>query len=193
MERYKMKKVRFSLALLWIGIVLLMMGIVLSFLGADFSGWSLAGIIGGILSLLVYVVINYAEVKDFSVEYSTRQWANMFLFIVCLVGIIIAIQMIANNHNRRFDLTPQKKLTLAPITKKLLKEMPFPVTVRGFYQENERDNLRDLFELYALASNKFKYELFNLDRNPGLAKKEQSSSMRPRIQAQRQKPWRLPC
>ena len=111
-----MKKVRFSLALLWIGVVLLMMGVVLFFLGADFSGWSLAGIVGGVLSFLVYVVINYTDVKEFSVEYSTRQCANMVLFIVCLVGIVIVIQMIANNHNRRFDLTPQKKLTLAPIT-----------------------------------------------------------------------------
>ena len=171
-----MKKMRFSLALLWIGIVLLMMGVILFFLGANFSGWSLAGIIGGVLSLLVYVVINYTGVKEFSVEYATRQWANMFLFIVCLVGIIIVIQMIANNHNRRFDLTPQKKLTIAPITKKLLKEIPFPVTVKGFYQEEERDKLRDLFDLYALASNKFKYELINLDRNPGLAKKYGVSS-----------------
>ncbi|HPD61660.1 MAG TPA: Gldg family protein, partial [Thermodesulfobacteriota bacterium] len=71
---------------------------------------------------------------------------------------------------------PQKELTLAPITKKLLKEVPFPVTVRGFYNEDERANLKNLFELYALASNKFKYELFNLDRNPGLAKKYGVSS-----------------
>jgi hypothetical protein len=60
-----MKKMRFSLALLWIGIVLLMMGIVLFFLGANFSGWSLAGIIGGVLSFLVYVVINYTGKRIF--------------------------------------------------------------------------------------------------------------------------------
>ena len=166
-----MKNVRFSFAFLWIGIVLLPMGIIISFLGANFSGWSLAGIIGGTLGFLFYVVINYAEVKEFSVEYSTRQWANTVLFVVCLLGVIIVIQMIANNHNRRFDLTPQKELTIAPITKKLLKEVSFPVTVRGFYREDERASLKNLFELYALASNKFKYELFNLDRNPGLAKK----------------------
>ena len=171
-----MKNVRFSFAFLWIGIVLLPMGIIISFLGANFSGWSLAGIIGGTLGFLFYVVINYAEVKEFSVEYSTRQWANTVLFVVCLLGVIIVIQMIANNHNRRFDLTPQKELTIAPITKKLLKEVSFPVTVRGFYREDERASLKNLFELYALASNKFKYELFNLDRNPGLAKKYGVSS-----------------
>ena len=166
-----MKMARFSLALLWIGIVLLLMGIILSFLGADFSGWSLAGIICGALCVLFYVVINYTEVEEFSVEYSTRQWANTMLFIACLLGIIIVIQMIANNHNHRFDLTPQKKLTLAAITKKLLREIPYPVKVRGFYKEDERDELKSLLDLYTLASNKFKYELINLDRNPGLAEK----------------------
>jgi len=171
-----MKMMRFSLALLWIGIVLLLAGIILFFLGADFSIWSLVGIIGGVLSFLFYVVINYTAVKEFSIEYSTRQWANMFVFIVCLVGIIIIIQMVANNHNRRFDLTSQKEQTIAPITKKLLKEISYPVKVRGFYKEDERDDLKALLDLYALASNKFKYELFNLDRNPGLAKKYGVSS-----------------
>jgi ABC-type uncharacterized transport system. len=171
-----MKMMRFSLALLWIGIVLLLAGIILFFLGAVFSGWSLVGIIGGVLSFLFYVVINYTAVKEFSIEYSTRQWANMFVFIVCLVGIIIIIQMVANNHNRRFDLTSQKEQTIAPITKKLLKEISYPVKVRGFYKEDERDDLKALLDLYALASNKFKYELFNLDRNPGLAKKYGVSS-----------------
>ena len=171
-----MKMTRFSLALLWIGIVLLLTGIMLTFLGAECAAWALAGIISGVLCCLIYIVINFTAVKEFSVEYSTRQWANMVIFIVCLVGIIIVIQMIANNHNHRFDLTPQKKLTLAPITKKLLKEIAFPVMVKGFYQEDKRDELKGLLDLYALASNKFTYQLFNLDRNPGLAKKYGVSS-----------------
>jgi len=171
-----MKIGRFSPVLLGIGIILLVVGVILSFLGADFAGWSLAGIIGGILGILLYVVINYAEVKRFSVEYSTRQWANTIIFIVFLLGVFIVVQMIANNHNHRLDLTPGKELTLAPLTKKLLLEVPFPVRVRGFYREDERDELKNLLELYALASNKFKYELFNLDRNPGLAKKYGVSS-----------------
>ena len=171
-----MKIMRFSFAFLLIGIVLLAVGTILAFLGADFSGWSLAAIIGGVLSILLYVVINYTEVKKISIEYSTRQWANMVVFIACLVGIFIVIQMIANNHNRRFDLTPKKELTIAPITKKVLNDISYPITVRGFYKQDERDELSDLFDLYALASNKFKYELFNLDRNPGLAKKYGVSS-----------------
>ncbi|MCX8012420.1 MAG: hypothetical protein N3A64_04640, partial [Desulfobacterota bacterium] len=71
-----MKIIRFSPLLLGMGIILLLAGIILSFLGSTFAGWAFAGIIGGILSILIYVVINYAEVKQFSIEYSTRQWAN---------------------------------------------------------------------------------------------------------------------
>ncbi|MBW1679007.1 MAG: hypothetical protein JRJ08_02510, partial [Deltaproteobacteria bacterium] len=143
-----MKKVSLSLTILWIGIVLLITGTILTFLGAYYTTWALTGVIGGILSILIYIVINYIEVKDFFVEYSTRQWANTAMFIVLLVGIVIVVQMIANNHNYRFDLTPEGEMSLAPITRKVLQEVPFPVKVTGFYRRKERYELYNLFELY---------------------------------------------
>jgi len=178
MARYEMKKVSLSLTVLWIGIVLLITGTILTFLGAYYTTWALTGVIGGILSILIYIVINYIEVKDFFVEYSTRQWANTAMFIVLLVGIVIVVQMIANNHNYRFDLTPEGEMSLAPITRKVLQEVPFPVKVTGFYRRKERYELNNLFELYRMASKKFKYELYDLDRNPGLAKKYGVSAYR---------------
>lgn len=171
-----MKKSTVSLSLLWVGIVLLLSGIVLTTLGAYFTTWALLGIMVGTLGILLYVVLNYGEVRDFFVEYSTRQWANTIVFVVLLVGIVIVIQMIANNHNRRFDLTPKGDLSLAPITKKVLQDVAYPVKLIGFYKEDEREEIYHLFELYRMASDKFSYELHNLDRNPGLAKKYEVGS-----------------
>lgn len=171
-----MKKSTVSLSLLWLGLVLLLTGIVLTTLGAYFTTWALLGIMGGTLGILLYVVFNYGEVRDFFVEYSTRQWANTFVFVALLVGIVIVIQMIANNHNRRLDLTPKGDLSLAPITKKVLQDVAYPVKAIGFYKQEEREELYHLFELYRMASDKFSYELHDLDRNPGLAKKYEVGS-----------------
>lgn len=171
-----MKKSSLSLSLLWLGIVLLFSGIVLTTLGAYFTTWALLAMMGGTLGILLYVVLNYGEVRDFFVEYSTRQWANTIVFVVLLVGIVIVIQMIANHHNRRFDLTPKGDLSLAPITKKVLQDVAYPVKAIGFYKQDERAELYQLFELYRMASDKFTYELHDLDRNPGLAKKYEVGS-----------------
>ncbi len=166
-----MKKTSLSITFLWVGVFLLITGIILTFLGAYYATWALLGIMGGVLGILLYIVLNYTEVRDFFIEYSTRQWANTIIFITLLIGIIIVIQMIANNHNYRIDLTPEGEMSLAPITKKVLKEVAFPIKVIGFYRREERQELHELLELYSLASKKFKYELYDLDRTPGLAKK----------------------
>lgn len=166
-----MKKGSLSLSLLWIGIVLLITGTIFTFFGIAYTTWAIVAIMGGALGVLVYIVINYDEVKNFLIEYSTRQWANMTIFIVLLLGIIILVQTIANRHNHRFDLTPEGTMSLAPITKKLLQDVSSPVKVLGFYRREERGEMDKLMELYLLASKKFSYELYDLDRNPGLAKK----------------------
>jgi len=166
-----MKKSSLSLSILWIGVVLLIAGIVLTFFGLEYASWAFMGIMGGIIGILVYVVINYTQVVGFFVEYSTRQWANTVIFIVLLVGIVIIVQMIANNHNYRFDLTPEGDLTLAPITTKVLRDVASPIKVTGFYRRDERDELLNLCEMYGLATDKFTYDLHDLDRNPGMAKR----------------------
>ncbi|HNR12833.1 MAG TPA: Gldg family protein [Thermodesulfobacteriota bacterium] len=166
-----MKKEVLSIQLLWIGIVVLAGGITLRFLGATYVVWSLLGILLGTVLILIYVFFNFSAVQEFLVSYSTRQWAIMSVFILLLIAVMIVVQMIANNHNYRFDLTSDKKMTLAPMTEKLLRESAAPVKVIGFYQENERDDMQTMMDMYSLASKRFSYELYNLDRNPGLAQR----------------------
>jgi len=164
-----MKKEGLSLNLLWLGIVVLATGFILGFLGAEYRFWSLLGMLAGAAMLLMYVVFNFTAVQDAAQAYATRQWATMVVFIVLLLGVMIVIQMIANKHNFRFDLTEEGEMTVAPITRKLLNEAEQPITVIGFYQPDERDKLESLLEMYRVASDRFTYELHNLDRNPGLA------------------------
>jgi len=166
-----MKKVSLSLGSLWLGIILVITGTMLTFFGADYTVWAIMGLMVGTVAVLLYVVINYTKVKNFLVEYSTRQWANMIIFVILLLGIVIVIQMIANNYNYRFDLTSEGEMSLAPITSKVLQEVSSPVKVIGFYRRDDKEELSHLLELYSLASDKFDYEIYDLDRTPGMAAK----------------------
>ena len=162
---------KISLLTLWAGIVLLIVGITLIFSGIAYTMWAVVPILLGSLGILIYVFINYERVKNFLIEYSTRQWANKIMCFVVLMGMVISVQIIADTHNYRFDLTSEGRLSLPSTTNKILLESAYPIKAIGFYSRGDRLLLYDLFEKYGLASDKFTYKLYNLDRNPGLAQK----------------------
>lgn len=162
---------KISLLTLWAGIVLLVVGVTLIFFGIAYTMWAIGAMLSGSLGILVYVFINYERVKDFLIEYSTRQWANKVICFLVLMGVVISVQILADTHNYRFDLTPDGRLSLPSTTKKVLLEAAYPIKAIGFHSRDERLFLYDLFEKYGLASDKFTYKLYNFDRNPGLAEK----------------------
>ncbi|RPJ01367.1 MAG: hypothetical protein EHM36_13520, partial [Deltaproteobacteria bacterium] len=53
----------------------------------------------------------------------------------------------------------------------ILDSLEERIDVTVFYQSGERLELNDLLNQYALESSKFHFELYDLDRNPGMAKK----------------------
>jgi ABC-type uncharacterized transport system involved in gliding motility auxiliary subunit len=92
------------------------------------------------------------------------------------VGIFIFIDLIITKHNVRLDLTPTKKFTLSPQTKKVLKELKKDINIINFYKAGERAETEDILEFFSLECPRIKYKMVNLDRNPGLAKKYKISS-----------------
>ena len=100
---------------------------------------------------------------------STYAWFNLITSSLLLLAILSLIEVIAWNHNKRFDLTPTKRYTLSPFSKNLLSNLPHEVKVAVFYQRDQKSEFEDLLRQYASASPKFRYEFYNLDGNPGKA------------------------
>jgi ABC-type uncharacterized transport system involved in gliding motility auxiliary subunit len=101
---------------------------------------------------------------------SIHYWFNLIASSLILLAILSFIEVISWNHNKRFDLTPTKRYTLSPFTKNLLQGLTGEVKVVVFYQRDQQSGFEDLLRQYASASSKFRYEFYNLDRNPGKAK-----------------------
>ena len=100
---------------------------------------------------------------------STYAWFNLITGSLLLLAILSLIEVIAWNHNRRFDLTPTKRYTLSPFSKNLLSNLTREVKVIVFYQRDQQSEFVDLLRQYASASQRFTYEFYNLDGNPGKA------------------------
>lgn len=157
--------------LLWFSIFLALSGLALIAFGGDWRLWGLGGLLGGILGALTYTVLNYAEVRHFLFEYGTRQWLSLVMFVILLLGIVILIQTIANRHNVRFDLTPRKDMSLYAASEKIMERITAPIRVTAFFQRNQKRELMNVLDPFALASRHFTYHLYDPDRNPALAKR----------------------
>ncbi len=144
--------------------------------GGGFRLWGMGGLLAGILGTLTYIVLNYSEVQSFLFAYRTRQWFSLVLFVVLLLGVVIMIQAIANRHNIRFDMTPRKDMSLSAASKRIMEDIRTPIHVTAFYQRNQKREMMNILDPFALVSRHFTYTLYDPDRNPALAKRYGISS-----------------
>ncbi|MBN2106332.1 MAG: Gldg family protein [Deltaproteobacteria bacterium] len=96
-------------------------------------------------------------------------WIELALLVFFAAGSLILINLIAVRHNHRIDLTPEKRYTLADQTVQVLGKLAGPLRATVFYRAQEKQELQDVLELFSRASEKFAYELLDLEKNPARA------------------------
>jgi ABC-type uncharacterized transport system involved in gliding motility auxiliary subunit len=102
---------------------------------------------------------------------TTRRSLLLGLEILFLVAIVVSLETLASRANQRFDLTPEKKFSLSPLTVQALGALREPVRVTVFYRRGDREKHDELLNLMAAENPLFSYQLFDLDRAPGLAQR----------------------
>jgi gliding motility-associatede transport system auxiliary component len=102
--------------------------------------------------------------------------AVQILMAAVLFGLLVVL---ADNHNRRFDLTPTKSFILSDEARHVAQSVTVPIKITAFYnsQDSEqRRQMEDLLQLFRDASPRISYRLLDLDRSPAMAKKYNVSS-----------------
>ncbi len=102
--------------------------------------------------------------------------ANLLVYTLVGLGIIVLANWFVSRHNHRWDLTPNKKYSLSPQTTKLLKDLDRDVTIYAFDRERRFGELRDLLDNFTAASNRVTVQYVDPDRQPTLAKQMQVRS-----------------
>jgi hypothetical protein len=94
--------------------------------------------------------------------------------LLAVVSILSSLLVIASRHPVRFDLTPERSLTLSPHTRQVLARVREPVAATAFTSGQEqaiRREIEDLLALYRDAQPLFTARLLDLDRSPGEAER----------------------
>ncbi len=129
--------------------------------------WALAA-----LALILYALFNPQAVRGVFFSRSVRYGAGSAFSVLLVLGILVFAAALTAKHSARLDLTSDRRFSLAPQTLKILASLPDEVRVTGFFQGQGAGEAaaRTLFEQYAHASDRFKFELVDPDRNPARAK-----------------------
>jgi ABC-type uncharacterized transport system involved in gliding motility auxiliary subunit len=97
-------------------------------------------------------------------------WLNVGTSVVLLCATLVVVQVLAERHNVRVDLTPSRRLSLADTTKRILSQLAEPVRIEAYHARGERQEIADLLERLADESAHVRYELFDIDRYPERAR-----------------------
>jgi hypothetical protein len=89
--------------------------------------------------------------------------------VFCIFVVVVSLEVISAHQNWRFDLTPTKQYSLAPISQKILRNLDQEIQLSVFYVRGERKKHDDLLSLMVQETPLFRYHLFDLDRTPGRA------------------------
>ena len=98
------------------------------------------------------------------------QGANLALYTVIGIAIIVLVNWYVNRHDKRWDLTPNQQYSLSPQSKKILKGLKQNVTIYAFDRKQDFSRRRDLLGEYKSASNHVAVQYVDPDRQPALAK-----------------------
>lgn len=102
---------------------------------------------------------------------STRRLVLAVVEAILLLVIAVALEVVVSRVNTRFDLTPEKKFSLSEVTRQALHALKNHVQVTVFYRRGDREKHGELLDLMAQETSFLTYQLFDLDRAPGLAQR----------------------
>src|SRR5262249_14407860 len=107
---------------------------------------------------------------------NVRNTIKLIIGTLGFFGLLIAAQMILADHNRRLDLTPQKKFRLSERTKQVVANLKQDVRLTAFINSDRPENyfLQDLLWRMVSIPTRFHYTVVDTDRNPALAREYQA-------------------
>ena len=94
-----------------------------------------------------------------------------------MLGILAAINYLAERHNKRWDLTAASQYTLSDQTKKVLQGLTKPVKVTVFARTEDFERFRSRLEEYQYVTKQLQVEYIDPEKRPSLAEKLKENAL----------------
>jgi len=103
-----------------------------------------------------------------------RGWLSLGVQVLLALALFFVLQMLAERHNVRVDLTPAQTFALSASARQVAEGFAEPVRVTVFYNSQTGDlrrDIADLLEQFRAAAPTLTYRMLDLDRSPAEASK----------------------
>ncbi len=153
----------------WLGVALVFAAVAMRFLKPEMVQWYNGLALAGLACTLLYILSQWREVgRSFSGR-QARLGTLAAASAVLVLGILVAINYLANRHNKRWDFTAARQFSLSDQTKKVLEGLKQPVSFRVFDQPGDFQRFRDRLDEYQYVSKQVSVEYIDMDQQPARA------------------------
>jgi ABC-type uncharacterized transport system involved in gliding motility auxiliary subunit len=160
----------------WLGVALVFAAVAIRNLRPEW-GWWYGLAIAGLVCVLLYVLSQWREiVRDFSGRHA-RYGSLAVASILVVLGILAAINYLAERHNKRWDLTAASQYTLSEQTRKVVQSLTKPVRVTVFARTEDFERFRARLEEYRYLSNQLQIEYVDPVKRPSMAERLKESAL----------------
>ncbi|HSC29521.1 MAG TPA: Gldg family protein, partial [Vicinamibacterales bacterium] len=160
----------------WLGVALVLAAVAISLLRPEWQ-WYRTLAIAGLVCTLLYVLSQWREIAR---EFSGRQarfGTLAIASILVVLGILAAINYLAERHNRRWDLTAARQYSLSDQTRKVLQGLDKPVRVTVFARTDDFERFRTRLDEYQYHSKQLQVEYIDPVKRPSLAERLKESAL----------------
>jgi ABC-type uncharacterized transport system involved in gliding motility auxiliary subunit len=142
--------------------------------------WTLAGpsplpgglrpwLIAALALVLVHLILRWEDVSRGLGLRQLKYGANTFVLALVVLGILGAVNYLANRHAKRFDLTENQRYSLSDQTRKVLAGLDDEVKITYFQRESEMTRGQDRLREYQALTDKLVVEFVDPIQSPAKA------------------------
>jgi ABC-type uncharacterized transport system involved in gliding motility auxiliary subunit len=136
---------------------------------ASWDAITIALLAGGVLLGAAFILGNPDQVRTVLTRRGTRYGLNAAVMSIAFIAILVGLNFLAEQYHYRYDATEAQQHTLSPQSKQVVAGITRPVTIIGFFTDNDyaqRDSFQELLDQYLYHSTQLSYEIIDPDRDP---------------------------
>jgi ABC-type uncharacterized transport system involved in gliding motility auxiliary subunit len=129
--------------------------------------------LAGLVAMLVYMAGQWREIGTFFGRRQARYGTLAASSVLIVLGILVAINYIGAQQNKRWDLTASRQFSVSDQTVNVLSKLDAPLHMMVFVQNTEFQPYQDRLKEYEYVSKQVTTEYIDPDQKQTLARQNQ--------------------
>jgi ABC-type uncharacterized transport system involved in gliding motility auxiliary subunit len=123
----------------------------------------------GLVAMLVYMLGQWRDIARLFSGRQARYGTLTAVSVLVVIGILIAVNYIGKEQNKRWDLTAARQFSLSDQSRNVLGQLEGPLHIMVFAQETGFQPYRDRLQEYEYASSHVSTEYIDPDKRRAVA------------------------